>query len=178
MIEFSAPTRSSGADCDGDFARQTGAFVIAEGVEDQDTLQLLRDIDNRRHSSDTIMPVTAAPIRCWAPDAFTQYQCAGPARRRADDRPVRHRRCAALPVEPRESLEALPRGVIRRGDGTEAIGARLEAMGLLELLIIILVLAAIFGGIAVSPLLFVLLIVVFVILFTRGGFGYRRGGRL
>jgi predicted RND superfamily exporter protein len=68
--------------------------------------------------------------------------------------------------------------VIRRGDGTETIGARLEAMGLLELLIIILVLAALFGGIAVSPLLFVLLIVVFVILFTRGGFGYRRGGRL
>ncbi len=49
---------------------------------------------------------------------------------------------------------------------------------ILELLIIILVLAAIFGGIAVSPLLFVLLIVVLVILFTRGGFGYRRGGRL
>jgi hypothetical protein len=51
-------------------------------------------------------------------------------------------------------------------------------MGLLELLIVILVLAAIFGGIAVSPVLFVLLIVVLVILFTRGGFGYRRGGRL
>jgi predicted RND superfamily exporter protein len=68
--------------------------------------------------------------------------------------------------------------VIRRRNETEAIQARLEAMGLLELLIIILVLAAIFGGIAVSPLLFVLLIVVVVILFTRGGFGYRRGGRL
>ena len=51
------------------------------------------------------------------------------------------------------------------------------AMGLLEILIIILVLAAIFGGIAVSPLLFVLLIVVLVMLFTRGGFGYRRGSR-
>jgi hypothetical protein len=51
-------------------------------------------------------------------------------------------------------------------------------MGLLELLIVILVLVAIFGGVAVSPLLFVLLIVVLFILFTRGGFGYRRGGRL
>jgi hypothetical protein len=54
----------------------------------------------------------------------------------------------------------------------------LKPMGLLELLIIILVLAAIFGGIAVSPLLFVLLIVVIFVLYTRGGFGYRRGGRL
>ena len=53
----------------------------------------------------------------------------------------------------------------------------LEQMGLLEILIIILVLAAIFGGIAVSPVLFVLLIVVLVILFTRGGFGYQRGSR-
>jgi hypothetical protein len=123
---------------------------------------LLRGIDDRRHSSDTIMAVTAATIRCWAPDAFTQYQRARSARRRADDRLGGHRRCADLPVEPRESLET----------------AKLEAMGLLELLIIILVLAAIFGGIAVSPLLFVLLIVVVVILFTRGGFGYRRGGRL
>jgi hypothetical protein len=51
------------------------------------------------------------------------------------------------------------------------------AMGLLELLIIILVLAAIFGGVAVSPVLFVLLIVVVLILFTRGGFGYQRGSR-
>ncbi len=59
-----------------------------------------------------------------------------------------------------------------------AVSGYAEVMGLLELLIIILVLAAIFGGIAVSPLLFVLLIVVLVILFTRGGFGYRRGGRL
>lgn len=59
-----------------------------------------------------------------------------------------------------------------------AVGRYAEVMGLLELLIIILVLAAIFGGIAVNPLLFVLLIVVLVILFTRGGFGYRRGGRL
>ena len=61
---------------------------------------------------------------------------------------------------------------------TQAVSRYAEVMGLLELLIIILVLAAIFGGIAVSPLLFVLLIVVLVILFTRGGFGYRRGGRL
>jgi hypothetical protein len=50
-------------------------------------------------------------------------------------------------------------------------------MGLLEILIIILVLAAVFGGIAVSPVLFVLLIVAVLILFTRGGFGYQRGSR-
>jgi hypothetical protein len=59
-----------------------------------------------------------------------------------------------------------------------AVSGYAGAMGLLELIIIILVLAAIFGGVAVSPLLFVLLIVVLVILLTRGGFGYRRGGRL
>jgi EAL domain-containing protein (putative c-di-GMP-specific phosphodiesterase class I) len=29
------------------FARQTGAFVIAEGIEDVDTLEFLRDIDER-----------------------------------------------------------------------------------------------------------------------------------
>ncbi len=51
-------------------------------------------------------------------------------------------------------------------------------MGLIELLLVILVLAAIFGGIAVNPLLFVLLLVALVILFTRGGFGYGRGGRI
>ncbi len=51
-------------------------------------------------------------------------------------------------------------------------------MGLIELLLIVLVIAAIFGGIAVSPLLWVLLLVALVILLTRGGFGYRRGGRL
>jgi hypothetical protein len=39
------------------------------------------------------------------------------------------------------------------------------------------VLAALFGGIAVSPVLFVLLIVALVILFISGGFGYRRGSR-
>jgi hypothetical protein len=52
------------------------------------------------------------------------------------------------------------------------------AMGLVELLLIVLVVAAILGGIAVSPLLLVLLLVALVILLTRGGFGYRRGGRL
>jgi hypothetical protein len=39
------------------------------------------------------------------------------------------------------------------------------------------VIAAILGGVAVSPVLFVLLIVVVVILFTRGGFGYHRESR-
>jgi diguanylate cyclase (GGDEF)-like protein len=37
------------------FARQTGAFVIAEGIEDQETLQFLRAIDQRDVSSATII---------------------------------------------------------------------------------------------------------------------------
>jgi diguanylate cyclase (GGDEF)-like protein len=37
------------------FARQTGAFVIAEGIEDQETLQFLRSIDQREISSETII---------------------------------------------------------------------------------------------------------------------------
>jgi|GEM_PF-933273 len=37
------------------FARQTGAFVIAEGIEDQETLQFLRAIDQRDISSETII---------------------------------------------------------------------------------------------------------------------------
>ena len=37
------------------FARQTGAFVIAEGIEDEDTLQFLRSIDQRDLSADTII---------------------------------------------------------------------------------------------------------------------------
>jgi EAL domain-containing protein (putative c-di-GMP-specific phosphodiesterase class I) len=37
------------------FARQTGAFVIAEGIEDEDTLQFLRDIDDRELQLDTII---------------------------------------------------------------------------------------------------------------------------
>jgi diguanylate cyclase (GGDEF)-like protein len=37
------------------FARQTGAFVIAEGIEDQETLQFLRLIDQRDVSSETII---------------------------------------------------------------------------------------------------------------------------
>ena len=37
------------------FARQTGAFVIAEGIEDQETLQFLRSIDERDISSETII---------------------------------------------------------------------------------------------------------------------------
>ena len=51
-------------------------------------------------------------------------------------------------------------------------------MGLIELVLIVLVIAAIFGGIAVSPLLWILLLVALVILLTSGGFGYRRGGRI
>jgi hypothetical protein len=51
-------------------------------------------------------------------------------------------------------------------------------MGLVELLLIVLVIAAIAGGIGVSPLLWLLLLVVLVIMLTSGGFGYRRGGRI
>jgi flagellar basal body-associated protein FliL len=51
-------------------------------------------------------------------------------------------------------------------------------MGLLELLLIILIVAAIGGGIGVSPLLWLLLVVALVIFLTGGGFGYRRGGRI
>ena len=51
-------------------------------------------------------------------------------------------------------------------------------VGLLELLLVVIVLAAIFGGIGVSPLLWLLLLVALVVFLTRGGFGYRRGGRI
>lgn len=51
-------------------------------------------------------------------------------------------------------------------------------MGLIELLLVVLVIAAIAGGIGVSPFLWLLLIVALVILLTGGGFGYRRGGRI
>ncbi len=37
------------------FARQTGAFVIAEGIEDEDTLQFLRGIDDHDLQVDTII---------------------------------------------------------------------------------------------------------------------------
>jgi EAL domain-containing protein (putative c-di-GMP-specific phosphodiesterase class I) len=37
------------------FAHQTGAFVIAEGIEDQETLQFLRSIDRRDVSSETVI---------------------------------------------------------------------------------------------------------------------------
>jgi diguanylate cyclase (GGDEF)-like protein len=37
------------------FARQTGAFVIAEGIEDEDTLQFLRSIDERELSAEMII---------------------------------------------------------------------------------------------------------------------------
>src|SRR6202035_1489336 len=37
------------------FARQTGAFVIAEGIEDEDTLEFLRSIDERELSAETII---------------------------------------------------------------------------------------------------------------------------
>jgi EAL domain-containing protein (putative c-di-GMP-specific phosphodiesterase class I) len=37
------------------FARQTGAFVIAEGVEDEDTLEFLRGIDELDLRPDTVI---------------------------------------------------------------------------------------------------------------------------
>jgi EAL domain-containing protein (putative c-di-GMP-specific phosphodiesterase class I) len=37
------------------FARQTGAFVIAEGIEDEDTLQFLLGIDERDLSAETVI---------------------------------------------------------------------------------------------------------------------------
>ncbi len=49
-------------------------------------------------------------------------------------------------------------------------------MGLIELLLIVLVIAAIAGGIGVSPLLWLLLLVALVVFLTSGGFGYRRSG--
>ena len=51
-------------------------------------------------------------------------------------------------------------------------------MGLVELLLIVLVIAAVAGGIGLSPLLWLLLLVALVVFATRGGFGYRRGGRV
>jgi hypothetical protein len=51
-------------------------------------------------------------------------------------------------------------------------------MGLLELLLIVLVVAAVAGGIGLSPLLWLLLLVALVVFLTSGGFGYRRGGRI
>ena len=51
-------------------------------------------------------------------------------------------------------------------------------MGLLELVLIVLVIAAIVGGIGVSPLLWLLLVVALVVFLTGGGFGYRSRGRV
>lgn len=51
-------------------------------------------------------------------------------------------------------------------------------MGLIELLLIVLVIAAVAGGVGVSPLLWLLLVVALVLFLTGGGFGYRRGGRI
>jgi EAL domain-containing protein (putative c-di-GMP-specific phosphodiesterase class I) len=37
------------------FARQTGAFVIAEGIEDEDALDFVRAMDERELSLETII---------------------------------------------------------------------------------------------------------------------------
>ena len=60
----------------------------------------------------------------------------------------------------------------------EAFNLKEDPMGLIELLLIVLVIAAVAGGIGVSPLLWLLLVVALVVFFTGGGFGYRRGGRI
>jgi hypothetical protein len=64
------------------------------------------------------------------------------------------------------------KGLLRSINGKES------SMGLLEFLVIVLVVAAIAGGIGLSPLLWLLLLVALVVFFTGGGFGYRRGGRI
>jgi hypothetical protein len=51
-------------------------------------------------------------------------------------------------------------------------------MGLVELVIVVLVIAAIAGGIGLSPLLWILLLVALFLLLTRGGFGYGRRSRV
>ncbi len=51
-------------------------------------------------------------------------------------------------------------------------------MGLVELLLIVLVIAAIAGGVGVSPFLWLLLLVALVVFLTGNGFGSRRGGRI
>jgi uncharacterized membrane protein YjdF len=55
---------------------------------------------------------------------------------------------------------------------------RESRMGLIELLLIVLVIAAVAGGLGLSPLLWLLLVVALVVFLTGGGFGYRRGGRV
>ena len=57
-IVTAAPTESSARAvlmAMATFARQTGAFVIAEGIEDQETLQFLRGIDDHDLQVDTII---------------------------------------------------------------------------------------------------------------------------
>jgi hypothetical protein len=50
-------------------------------------------------------------------------------------------------------------------------------VGLIELVIVVLVIAAIAGGIGVSPFLWLLLLLAAILLLTGGGFG-RRGSRI
>jgi uncharacterized membrane protein YjdF len=64
------------------------------------------------------------------------------------------------------------KGLLRSINGKES------SMGLLEFLVIVLVVAAIAGGIGLSPLLWLLLLVALVVFLTGGGFAYRRGRRI
>jgi hypothetical protein len=79
--------------------------------------------------------------------------------------------------------KALIRFMPTASAGSNSVGSiqtarEVQKMGLIELLLVVLVIAAIAGGIGVSPLLWLLLLVVVVIMLTSGGFGYRRGGRI
>jgi hypothetical protein len=51
-------------------------------------------------------------------------------------------------------------------------------VGLIELLLIVLVIAAIAGGIGLSPFLWLLLVVAAVIFLVNGGLGTGRGSRI
>jgi diguanylate cyclase (GGDEF)-like protein len=73
------------------FARQTGAFVIAEGIEDEDTLEFLRGIDQRELASQSVIqggqgfrlgrPAAALPPEVLSAAASAAPHPAGSSRR-------------------------------------------------------------------------------------------------
>jgi EAL domain-containing protein (putative c-di-GMP-specific phosphodiesterase class I) len=76
------------------FARQTGAFVIAEGIEDKDTLQFLRYINERDVSSNEIIQGVQGfglgrPAPDLSPEAPAILALAAPI---AEDAPFRAQR--------------------------------------------------------------------------------------
>ena len=68
--------------------------------------------------------------------------------------------------------------LLAEGLAEEHFNGKERRMGLIELLLIVLVVAAVAGGVGVSPLLWLLLVIALVVFLTGGGFGYRRGGRV